>query len=406
MVAKFGSFLLVALAMAACAAVNPAHRGEGVAAMLVAEPWPEADRLFFANPQTPQWKGADVANSVDLGDDRILWVFGDTLVAQPGANRCDRFDEFTVTVHNSIALQTGSNPTTAAISHFWGRSDSGEPESFFAPDQQDGSWFWMGGVSVFRDQVLVFLMQARSTIDAAVQSPPSSCAGLDFEILGWQARIATISAATPEQWQWRKVRLPEDNYWQQLLVGSSTVNADDTHLYAWSAGPADRGGNPVYLARWPLDAALGGDLSEPYWLTADGWKKQSAMLENKPAVIVADGNNEISVVPSPWPERAQSWWWLQSRQVMNSTLCYRSGDSGATPGECRVLFSPPELARYPQSRLLVYAPKWHPALTGQGRNRIAASYVVNSCDLEDIQDKCDLYYPRFIKVGLQPRAGK
>ena len=61
---------------------------------------------------------------------------------------------------------------------------------------------------------------------------------------------------------------------------------------------------------------------------------------------------------------------------------------------------PPELKKYPDSSLLVYAVKFHPSLTGQGDDAIAATYVVNSCNLKDIQEKCDLYYPRFIKLQV------
>ncbi len=374
---------------------------QAVEGELLAKPWPEADRLFFDNPQSLQWKGADVANSVALGDNRILWVFGDTLLTDPGANRCDRFGDFAIPVHNSLALQYGSNPATAGIRHFWRHNKNGDPESFFTPANPAESWFWMGGVTVLQDQVLVFLMQARSTSTRAGQTAPPSCAGLDFEILGWQARIAKITADEPSQWQWREVRLPEDRYWQQILVGSSTVSVDENHLYAWSAGPAGWSGNPVYLARWPIAAASRGDLSEPFWFTEAGWQRQSSMGNDGPSVIVADGNNENAVARELWAQEAHAWWWLQSRQIMNSPLCYRAGESPQALGECHNFFYPPELARYPNSRLLVYAPKLHTALTGQGGDAVVATYVVNSCDLKDIQDNCDLYYPRFIKLRLQ-----
>lgn len=386
--------------MNGCGLTRPTPETEAVGGELLAEPWPEADRMFFDNPHSLQWKGADVANSVALGDSRILWVFGDTLLTQPGVNSCDRFGEFAIPVHNSLALQYGSNPVTASIRHYWGHNKSGDPESFFTPDKPTESWFWMGGVTVLQDQLLVFLMHARSSSRHAGETPPPSCAGLDFEILGWQARIAKITADEPSRWQWRDVRLPEDRYWQQILVGSSTVSVDESYLYAWSAGPAGWGGNPVYLARWPIAAASRGDLIEPFWFTEAGWQSQTRMGKGSPAVIVADGNNENAVASGLWPGEARDWWWLQSSQIMNSPLCYRNGDSPLAWGECHDFFYPPELASYPDSRLLVYAPRMHPALTGQGDDAVVATYVVNSCDLKDIQNKCDLYYPRFIKLRL------
>jgi hypothetical protein len=366
---------------------------------LTADSWHEADRLFYNNPQTPQWKGADVANSVALDADRILWVFGDTLLAEPGANHCNRFDQFNILVHNSLAVQYGTDPTKAQIRHFWGQHDS-EPTSFFSPQEHTGSWYWMGGVTVVNEHALVFLMHARSTDGNAAQTEQgSSCAGLSFEMLGWEARIAKITPQNPDRWDWRSVSLPDDTYWHQILVGSSSVYADADFLYAWSAGPAGLAGNPVFLARWPLASVASADLSTPQWYTADDeWVQQATLGYNLPRAIVEDGNNEVSVGQNVWPQERPSWGWLQSTRVINSPLCFRSAETPLNFGECIEFMEPPELRKYPHSTLLVYAVKFHPALTGQGENTAIATYVVNSCELRDIQDNCDLYYPRFIKL--------
>jgi hypothetical protein len=375
-------------------------------AQISATPWPEADSLFYNNPDTPQWKGADVANSVALDKDRILWVFGDTLLSDPGANRCERFGNFDFFVHNSLALQQGSDPTTARIAHYWGQRD-GKPDSFFSPRDDDGSWYWMGGLTVLENhvldkQALVFLMRARSTVPVDPGSEPAgACAGLNFEMLGWDARIATITDETPDRWQWREVKLPADVQWQGILAGSSTAYVDDNYLYAWSAGPATLAGNPVYLARWPISAAAQGDLSQAQWHTATGWKTQDILGATPPRAIVEDGNNEISVGRNLWPGEDRSWWWLQSGQVVNSSLCYRNAQAPESFGKCLPLLQPPELARYPNSQLLVYAVKLHPELKSAGDDAVIATYVVNACSLQDIQNKCDLYYPRFIKLRLQ-----
>ena len=93
---------------------------------------------------------------------------------------------------------------------------------------------------------------------------------------------------------------------------------------------------------------------------------------------------------------------MQSSQVINSPLCYRTGGSPVDFSECRELIVPPELDLYPDSHLLVYAAKLHPALTGSPKNTVIATYVVNSCNLKDIQEKCDLYYRRFITIRIKP----
>jgi hypothetical protein len=326
------------------------------------------------------------------------------LLAEPDTNQCERFDTLTVTVHNSLALQYGADPTTASIRHFWGRDMHGAPASFFEPAAGEEGWYWMGGVTVLQGHALVFLMHARATQQQTGNAADSSCAGLDFEMLGWSARMARITHETPDRWQWRTVNLPQDTHWQQILVGSSTVSAEGDYLYAWSAGPSVYGGNPIYLARWPVAEVMSGDLSAPQWYTgSSAWQSQAALGGNPPTAIVADGNNEISVAQSVFSEAGNGWWWLQSSYITNSPLCYRSGSSPVEFGACRTLLEPPELAAYPDSSLLVYAAKFHPALAGAGKGTAIGTYVVNSCNLREIRDKCDLYYPRFIRLRLEQR---
>ena len=285
------SLLLAIMFTMACTQQNPSPDIPDSTSTLQAESWHAADRLFFDNPDSPQWKGADVANSVALGGNRILWVFGDTLLTEPGVNSCDRFDQFHIRVHNSLALQLGTDPTTASIRHYWGQQN-GEPTSFFSPRHGHDSWYWMGGATVIEGQALVFLMHARSaTTDAMDEAASTACAGLNFEMLGWDARIAKITSKGPDQWQWREVSLPDDVNWHNILVGTSSINVDEDYLYAWSAGPASQlTGNPVYLARWPLAAAAQAELSRPQWYTDAGWKMQSVLGEDKPTAIVVDGN--------------------------------------------------------------------------------------------------------------------
>ena len=127
-------------------------------------PAPPLNATTFAAPgsappmtfRVADW-AADVANSAALGDDRVLWVFGDTLLGEPGVNRCDRFDDFLIPVHNSLALQHGRDPRTARVQHFWGRRD-GAPDSFFSPPAGVPGWYWMGGVTVLDGQALVGLV--------------------------------------------------------------------------------------------------------------------------------------------------------------------------------------------------------------------------------------------------------
>jgi len=66
--------------------------------------WREADDLFRGDGY---WMGADVASTVDLGGDRILWLFGDTWIDPSGAGT----RQGARMVSNSVAIQTDGAPS-------------------------------------------------------------------------------------------------------------------------------------------------------------------------------------------------------------------------------------------------------------------------------------------------------
>src|SRR4051812_32924952 len=67
-----------------------------------------ADVLFH---QEPRWLGGDGAYTIDLGDDRTLWLFGDSFVATSAAHVRT---ESTI-VRNSVAVMTGTDPSSASM---------------------------------------------------------------------------------------------------------------------------------------------------------------------------------------------------------------------------------------------------------------------------------------------------
>src|SRR5437764_12208257 len=91
--------------------------------------WPEADALFTGDAR---FLGADSAYSVPLGNERVLWLFGDTFVALDDA-RSRRHAKF---VRNSIAIETGLDPSKATIRFVHGGTDEA-PSSFFAEPGAD-----------------------------------------------------------------------------------------------------------------------------------------------------------------------------------------------------------------------------------------------------------------------------
>lgn len=76
--------------------------------------WPEADLLF---QRDQYWVGGDGAYSVDLGEGRVLWLFGDSWIDPRGMGS----REGATMVSNSLALQNGYDPSQATAEFYWGQ---------------------------------------------------------------------------------------------------------------------------------------------------------------------------------------------------------------------------------------------------------------------------------------------
>ena len=114
-------------------------------------PWPEAETLLR---RESAWLGGDGAYTVNLGEGRILWLFGDSFIdsARWGSRRQS------ILVRNSIAIQNGPNPAAAEIEFYW-RMQGSEPAAFFHKTGE--AWFWPGGGIYLHNKLLIFLMDIR-----------------------------------------------------------------------------------------------------------------------------------------------------------------------------------------------------------------------------------------------------
>lgn len=317
-------------------------------AALTAEPWPEADRLFRGDPQ---WRGADAAYSVALGGGRILWLFGDTFVAPDHPRRAGA-----QMVHNSVAIQTGADPTRAAMTFYWGGT-ARKPTAFASAATAD-HFLWPGpGVRLGERLLLVFMEVAK--VDG----------GLGFATVGTVARLIDNPDDPPPAWRVRDVALPASRH--GVAVGAGALLVDGEDLVALS--PVEPGAHDVYLIRWPLADVRRGDLSHPRW---------------SPAPVFGQGQTEFSLHRTPSGYAVVSVAGFGGTNVVVRTAPALEGPWSAPQVVCR----PAESDR---PGILVYAAKGHPALAADG---LAVTYCTNHTDFATVIADETLYYPRFLRL--------
>jgi hypothetical protein len=349
---------LSTLALVACGGSSPP-----VAATI----WPEADLLFHSDAR---WLGADGAYSVDLGNDRSLWLFGDTFVArEPGGGRADAFF-----VRNSVAVQTGRDPSRALIGFAWGAAADGTPRSFV--DQDGADWFWPGGGARIGGTLIMFWSR--------VQSPAGDPSG--FEAAGWRALVVDDPDDPPSQWIPRDAALPAGDT-GGIYPGNAVLVAGD-FLYPYAEAPSSL--HDIYLVRWSAAAAAAGDLTTPAWWCGSGW---AAACAGGPAVVVPEGAPELSVHADG---RLAPFVMVQSEGYGATRLALRTAPAPEGPwSDVESFFRPPEDAA---QDAFVYAGKAHPELAGAD---LVATYVPSS--FGPITDAVDLYRPHFVRITISGR---
>jgi len=302
---------------------------------LHAKPWTEAEGLFRRDPR---WLGGDVAYSVDLSRERVLWLFGDSFI---GTNAAGKRTQSTM-VRNSVAIETGYDPSRASLKFYW-RMQKGRPASF-VPETRH-AWLWPTHGVRLGTKLLLFFTRVR---------PDNRKDSLGFENFGWAAYLVDNPDQEPSAWVLRKTEIPT-NAWN-VIVGAAALVAGD-FLYVF--GPAEPS-HDVYLLRWPLGAAEKGDLASPEWWCGldQGWTRQQKLVR-RPTPVFSEGGMEFSV---QWDPHRKKFLAVHSVGFGASEIAIRWAErlqgpwSGPTP-----VYRPPESAR---PHTLEYAAKAHAELSG------------------------------------------
>lgn len=337
--------------------------GQGVSYSKVeSSPWPEADRLFRSDPR---WLGGDAAFSVDLGGGRVLWMFGDSFIAKKtGETR--RQSAF---IRNSVAIQTGYDPSRATIKFYSARKHD-EPTDFML--SEDPTWLWpLHGIRL-GDRLLLFYMRM-------ARDPNKSSLG--FQSLGWNAFMVDNPDAEPSEWNPRKLDGPETH--GKMLVGMSVIR-DGGHIYAFVLQDVE---HHAFLLRWPVSDAMAGRLSLGQWWCGSGmgWRKDSACRQ----IVIRNAGSEFSVQR----DRQGGGFLEVNTDGFGATIivCRRSARLEGTWSDPQTLYRPPE-SDAPHA--FVYGGKAHPEIAG---GDLIVTYTANGSD-EQLANDMSIYFPRFVRV--------
>lgn len=332
-----------------------------------ASAWREADQLFHRDPH---WLGADTASSVDLGGGRTLWLFSDTWIDPSGRGTRSGGKM----VSNSLAVQTGADPSAAAMSFYWGKAADGGPAAFFADRGDERLWFG-SGVRV-DDRLVLFLGRIRS-----------AKTGLGFQSAGWTAIMVDNPDSPPSSWRVRTLETPPNPL--GITVGFAAALKIGEYVYAFGAADPVKS-HPLYVARWPAADVRRGNLQGPEWWTGDrlGWVPDTSSAPRWP--LFEDGQTELTIHLDRGTQRFIA---VQTQGFGPADVMMRAAPALTGPWTAaRMVYRPPE---YYRPNVMIYAGKAHSELAGAD---LVLTYASNTFQFGEHLTDPQIYYPRFVRL--------
>ncbi|MCD6384678.1 DUF4185 domain-containing protein [Candidatus Sumerlaeota bacterium] len=338
---------------------------------------PVYDKLFI--PQERGFLGADGGASVLLGPDRVLWIFGDTILGtlRDGQRKG-------MLIRNSIAIQKLSKDGPGSITYYWDLTDR-IPGAFFHPDSFfEPYWYWPGTGVTINGKTYLFLSKV---------GEGKGIGGLSFKGLGCTLFIIKNPNESPDKWDITKVDLIKSNNHFNINT-ASIVEGDFVYLLGHYDGPND---NPLervaILCRIPiekLDSAHPGD-SIQYWSKGGQWLP----TRNNLAPLFQPGTTESSLYYDSVHKRYIT---AVIRPFSPDYYIFTAEKLTGPWSEPQKIYNIPDLQR--NKLYHAYAGRLHPMLPCKP-NELVLSYVVNTTDFWSMFSALDIYYPRFIRIRFE-----
>ena len=334
------------------------------------ETLPQYETLFR---RASGWIGGDGAYSAPLESDRIIWLFGDTLVGkvEDGKRVQVRL------ISNSLAVQTSRDPGTASVDFVYRTLPDDRPAAFVAPEDGRG-WFWPYHAVRTPDGLFLFLLQLER------RDPPSE---FGFRLTAnWLGHVGNLDEA-PDRWIISQSRIPWGN--ERRLFGSYVMTRG-AYCYIYGVveeGDAGSARKHMILARAPI--ANLGDFKTWRFFRDGEWIPEV----DRAGRICEDVAGEFSVSFQPGLNR---YILVYSEGGLSEGIVVRLSSTPYGPWT-----SPNRVYRCPEAqgdpRLFCYAAKGHPEIS-MLPEELMITYMVNSWDFDLIRSDASLYRPRFLRI--------
>ena len=375
--------------------------------------------------RTEGWTGADCAGSVDLGDGRTLWMFGDTWISKirdgkrlPGATMVNN----SIAVHTTDKAASWRPPDPRNVQFAWGPSGKdGKPTAWSVPPAiagdaaSDQDWLWCNGggvVGVTRDgkgrRLIVFFFRVRRN--------PHGKGVWNFTTVGTSFAVIDNVGDPPERWRPKIYDMPRIRAGIYAAREKRLRPFSDDCEFLWGMSASrersvsDQAGHVrVFgtLQKGPLDTSLVMaraasatiDLFDFDFFDRTEWKHA---FESFARPLAASLVSEFSVEEMDNGGKS-TWVLIQSEPLLGKRIFVRTAPRPEGPWSApRPIFSIPEVAK--NRAYFTYAAKGHASLSRPGE--LLVTYLVNSQNFGDLVTDTTIYRPKFLRVPAAVVFGK
>jgi hypothetical protein len=353
-----------------------AFANRSVAADPTATPAPELDNLF---QRESGWTGADGSFSIPLSKETTLWLFGDTWAGEIKDGKRTN----TTLVNNSIALQHGRERPQ----FFYGTKPTGKPAAFITPKDQHGYFWPFHGVRT-PDGLYLLLQQVEN-----VQGKPGD--PFNFRMAGtWLGHVLNPDDP-PADWRITQEKLPFGKFSPQgdLMLGGSVLR-DGDYIYIYgldSRTTGEKKKRSLVVARVPERQM--GDLQQWRFFFNGEWQQDADKL----SPLCPDFPTEFSI---SWLPALKQYAAVYMGGGIDGKIKLRLAPSPTGPwAEPKLIYQCPEQA-WPE-KVFCYSAKAHPELA-TSPDELIITYAANAWELATVLHDARLYWPRFVRLKLDP----
>lgn len=325
------------------------------------------------------WLGGDGALSVQLSDQKVLWIFSDSYVS--GNPDATTRKESTDMVANTIAISSFDNKQVDT--HYYWRNSSGEQDPYFESPSQDYK-FWPVWAFYHNDSVFVFMVK----VGAKENPDPDDI--FDFTLMGTSLALVTnIEADNPLEWQISLVPYTDiypDESWTQ-------AGTDKNFLYVIKNLNREN-----FLTRVPLCSLGSPRGTVEYWTIEKDWKKGSSGSDRE-VLFIEQANGSLEYYPE-----LNHWLYVYGPNFLSNEIKFRFSEQIFGPwSESRVLYVTPEQtigsASY-DSRHFCYSARSHLTFYKPLKKELLITYDCNSVEFSHAVSSDSIYIPRVLTINV------